>query len=44
MVQTIRLKGKIADHPKLLGVLWALTLFLVEVGSVLATEGHTTGP
>ena len=44
MVQTSELKGKVAENPKLLGALWALTLLVVEIGSVVASGGARSGP
>ena len=43
-VQT-ELSNWLANNPKILGTLWALTLLLTEVGPVLASSGgSTSGP
>lgn len=44
MVETNQLKSKVMDNPKLLGALWAATLLVAEMGSVLADGGTVTGP
>ncbi len=36
--------GKLAQHPRLIGVLFTLSTLLLQVGSVIADKGANSGP
>ncbi|EFW90571.1 hypothetical protein ZOD2009_18974 [Haladaptatus paucihalophilus DX253] len=44
MSQKDAVRGKLADHPRLLGVLFTLSLLVLQFGTVLAGSGANSGP
>ena len=44
MSQNSNLAAWLADHPRMMGVLWVLVLIWAETGAVVAQTHTTSGP
>ncbi|WP_458206131.1 DUF7503 family protein [Haladaptatus sp. NG-SE-30] len=44
MSQKGKLCGKLAKHPRMIGVLFTLSVVLMQAGAVLAQNGANSGP
>ncbi|WP_255359159.1 hypothetical protein [Haladaptatus sp. R4] len=44
MAKNNALRAKLTEHPRLIGVLFALTLLVTQFGPVLAGGGSNSGP